>query len=441
MTATAYAVNDFVFESDKLYVCLVAHTSATFATDLATGKWEELVDFTSIVTDAEAAATEAEGYKDLAQAAASAAQGHADDAETAQTAAEAAAAAAAADVLEQFSAGNAEWYGDAIGTNAYSVAFNDFSPAVRTDGQKFRCRIPNGNTGNVSMTVGDYTGASVVRHNGAEIASGHWPAACIVEFSWSESLGKYVWNDGTPTTLMPFLAGNNTFSGANVHNGLETFKRAVRIPTVLTPASTVAVDMSTGDNFTLTLDQNTILGAPSNTTNGQEGTIEVAEDGTGGWTFTLNAVWKPIGGDALKIDTGASKKTVIGYHVVDSSNILYWRVWSEVRKPIGSYVDYDKSTFANSTSYTQNHGLGRYPSKFETWIECTSADANYAVGDRILLASASDSDTSARSVTQYMNTTLVGCRTGGNSPTILDSSFSGTVLTASKWKVIFRVYD
>lgn len=39
LTATAYAVKDTVTNSDAAYVCLVAHTSGTFATDLAAGKW------------------------------------------------------------------------------------------------------------------------------------------------------------------------------------------------------------------------------------------------------------------------------------------------------------------------------------------------------------------------------------------------------------------
>lgn len=46
-TATAYETTDTVTESNKLYHCIVAHTSGTFATDLAASKWEELVDFTS----------------------------------------------------------------------------------------------------------------------------------------------------------------------------------------------------------------------------------------------------------------------------------------------------------------------------------------------------------------------------------------------------------
>ena len=39
VTATAYAVNDLVTESSKVYLCLVAHTSGTFATDLSNAKW------------------------------------------------------------------------------------------------------------------------------------------------------------------------------------------------------------------------------------------------------------------------------------------------------------------------------------------------------------------------------------------------------------------
>ena len=56
LTATAYAVDAAVFEANKLYFCLVAHTSGTFATDLAAAKWTEVVDFTTLVTDAEDAA-------------------------------------------------------------------------------------------------------------------------------------------------------------------------------------------------------------------------------------------------------------------------------------------------------------------------------------------------------------------------------------------------
>lgn len=40
-TSTAYAVGDVVEENDLGYVCVEAHTSGTFATDLAADKWEQ----------------------------------------------------------------------------------------------------------------------------------------------------------------------------------------------------------------------------------------------------------------------------------------------------------------------------------------------------------------------------------------------------------------
>lgn len=40
LTATAYALGDAVSQGGSSYICLEAHTSATFATDLAASKWE-----------------------------------------------------------------------------------------------------------------------------------------------------------------------------------------------------------------------------------------------------------------------------------------------------------------------------------------------------------------------------------------------------------------
>lgn len=39
VTTTAYVVGDYVTESGTVYICLIAHTSGTFSTDLAAGKW------------------------------------------------------------------------------------------------------------------------------------------------------------------------------------------------------------------------------------------------------------------------------------------------------------------------------------------------------------------------------------------------------------------
>jgi hypothetical protein len=43
VTATSYAVNDLVKTVGNVYICLIAHTSGTFATDLTALKWELMV--------------------------------------------------------------------------------------------------------------------------------------------------------------------------------------------------------------------------------------------------------------------------------------------------------------------------------------------------------------------------------------------------------------
>ncbi len=42
-TATAYAVNDMVDVNGAAYICAIAHTSGTFNTDYAAGKWQIFV--------------------------------------------------------------------------------------------------------------------------------------------------------------------------------------------------------------------------------------------------------------------------------------------------------------------------------------------------------------------------------------------------------------
>lgn len=46
-TATNYIARDSVFKDQKFYICETSHVSGTFATDLATGKWELIADFTA----------------------------------------------------------------------------------------------------------------------------------------------------------------------------------------------------------------------------------------------------------------------------------------------------------------------------------------------------------------------------------------------------------
>ena len=90
-TATAYEPPDTVYQGLGFYVCRAAHTSGDFAEDLASGRWELLIDLYE--------ATAAQAAQE-AQSAAETAQGLAEDAQTAAEAARDAAIAAANTIVQ-----------------------------------------------------------------------------------------------------------------------------------------------------------------------------------------------------------------------------------------------------------------------------------------------------------------------------------------------------
>jgi len=89
----------------------------------------------------------------------------------------------------------------------------------------------------------------------------------------------------------------------------------------LTDAATIAVDMATGLNFTVTLAGNRTLGAPTNAKPGQSGVIVVKQDATGSRTLAYNTAWKFAGG-VPTLSTAANAVDMISYYV-DSASVIY----------------------------------------------------------------------------------------------------------------------
>lgn len=89
----------------------------------------------------------------------------------------------------------------------------------------------------------------------------------------------------------------------------------------LTDAATIAWDMSTGIDFTVTLGGNRTLGNPTNTVVGRRGRIRVVQDGTGSRTLTKSSNHKTAGGAALTLSTAASSVDYIDYDCRSSTDI------------------------------------------------------------------------------------------------------------------------
>lgn len=89
----------------------------------------------------------------------------------------------------------------------------------------------------------------------------------------------------------------------------------------LTDAATVAVDLSSGADFKLTLGGNRTLGNPTNTTVGQSGEIYVYQDATGSRTLSLSSNWITPGGSGITLTTDASAEDVLSYKVETATRI------------------------------------------------------------------------------------------------------------------------
>lgn len=89
----------------------------------------------------------------------------------------------------------------------------------------------------------------------------------------------------------------------------------------LTDAATVAWDMATGIDFTVTLAGNRTLGNPTNTVVGRRGRIRVVQDATGGRTLTKSSSHKTPGGAALTLSAAANAIDYIDYDCRSSTDI------------------------------------------------------------------------------------------------------------------------
>ena len=91
--------------------------------------------------------------------------------------------------------------------------------------------------------------------------------------------------------------------------------------TTLTDAATIAVDMSTSCNFTVTLGGNRTLDNPTGMVTGQTGSIFIVQDGTGGRTLAYSSNWEFPNGTAPTLSTAAGAVDRLDYIVRSSTAI------------------------------------------------------------------------------------------------------------------------
>ena len=231
--------------------------------------------------------------------------------------------------------------------------------------------VTTGDTGSVTSTmIADGTIANADISASAEIAVSKLANGTARQLLQTDSAGtgvEFTSNVDVPGTLdvtgvatfdsTSTFAGNATFNGSIIFEGstadanettltvtdptadrtitlpdatttvaglavAQSFTKAQRGTVVsLTDAATIAVDLSLGNNFSVTLAGNRTLGAPTNQTAGQSGVIVVTQDSTGSRTLAYNSVYKFAGGTAPTLTTTASAVDVLAYYVESSTRI------------------------------------------------------------------------------------------------------------------------
>ena len=92
--------------------------------------------------------------------------------------------------------------------------------------------------------------------------------------------------------------------------------------TALIPGTTVDVDMSDFNNFSLEPVQNFTLSNPTEETVGQRGVITITQDATGSRVVTLGSEYKTIGGAGITLTTTASAVDLLRYEVISDTLTL-----------------------------------------------------------------------------------------------------------------------
>ena len=110
--------------------------------------------------------------------------------------------------------------------------------------------------------------------------------------------------------------------GTDVKGKITVENSAVAEAHTLTDSSTISLDLSVGNNFSVTLEGNRTLANPTNETVGQCGFIVVRQDATGGRTLAFGSEYKFIGGSAPNLASRtANQVDRLDYVVVSGTEI------------------------------------------------------------------------------------------------------------------------
>lgn len=203
-------------------------------------------------------------------------------------------------------------------TDENDVVIVTRDPAI-SSGAVSSVGVSGGTTG-LSFSGSPVTGAGTMTMSGTlAVANGGTGATSVGAARTALGLGTAAVLDETTTAQFLANTADKVLSTDQVWAGAAFV--------TLTDAATIAVDMSTFINATVTLGGNRTLGNPTNTKDGQSGVIEIVQDGTGSRTLAYGSNWEFAGGTAPTLSTAAGASDALYYQVRSST-----RIWASLVK-------------------------------------------------------------------------------------------------------------
>jgi hypothetical protein len=328
-----------------------------------------------------------------------------------------------------------EWLGAASGTNAYSVTG---SGLALVDGLAIACYFANGNTAvPVTLALNGGSPQPIVNNDSSVLGIGAIPNSSVRTLRYRAApFTKWFMSEVVP-------GGGGGGGGGSSFDDITITGNVVEVPSVLADAVTILWNMAaTGRNVTVTLGGTPrTLAAPTSAVVGQWGHIEFVQDAVGGRAITLDAAFDPAGSSIL-LDTSPNSRTICGYFCRTPTSIAIWPLYRSSRDTVLTWQEFNMGAVSGATPppvKSVPHNLGGYPALVQVYLQCTSSNAGFSVGQRVVIGDVKDAD-NQRGFTVAFDATSVIVKQGSNDAYVIQSG-GNVPISPSAWNVIARVFD
>mgnify|MGYP003132879419 CR=1 FL=1 len=174
---------------------------------------------------------------------------------------------------------------------------------------------------NVKATFGDGSDLQIYANGSTSIIDStnqnlDIQGSAVINIKPGDAAGIVAWNAGAVELHYNAVKELATKSG-----GVKLFGHSESIVTAVTSASSVTLDFSLSNHFSITMGHNIAFGNPTTESVGQSGTIVLTQDGTGSRTASWGSQFLWAGGTAPTLSTAAAAVDRIDYFVAAADKI------------------------------------------------------------------------------------------------------------------------